>query len=966
MSKIRLALLGTPLIWLDDTPLTSLVSTKARALLFYLAVAGQQYSREHLVNLLWTDFTEDRARNNLRVELTKLRSLKEHLLVHRDALVFNRDTSYELDVEQFENLARGPQRTVDQLTAAAELYRGEFLDDFSLRDAPEFERWVISQRTRFRDMALQLLPQLATFHQQRNQFDQAISYYRQLLVIDDFQELAHRELMRCLALTGRRKEALKQYEQCRQILQAELGEDPSHQTLQLYQEILNGQVVSTESAPLPPVRPSPTPLKPPLAIPFQAQRHQPYFVGREAEITQLRTLLTQETGNKFVALIGMGGLGKTTLATYMAYLLRDQFVDGVLWANAGTSDPLSIMENWGQSYGYDLTRYPDKESRSAALRGILADKNVLIILDDVLSPARIRLLLPNSDRAAVLLTTRNLEIAYALHAQPILLDQLSPENGLQLLVRIVGENRILAEQGAAARICQLLQNLPLAIEIAGQYLAARPRQRLSLLAERLTSVQARLDLSISDQAVRTSFTISWETLDSRLQRTFTLLGLFEGRSFNVPALANLANLDPFTAEDHLFSLTVRSLVSDIGNNRYQQHALLTDFAQEKLGNTPELYLRLADYYLHFAQEHRLKNNLLQLEWENLMGGMGISYHHQAWQTVLTYSQTLTESWFSRARYSDARQGYQWATAAAQALMDRSQLTFCLLRWGQVCLEQNEYAESQAHLQSCLAIYEEQGDSAGIADVLYELARIALDQSHYQQAEQLLHRCLQIRHQLGDQSGYAAILHRQARLAYNRGHYQQAEQLCRQAIPLQQHDPNPKSYLRTLRTLIQATFSQRKFDDAYQLGQQALQLAEQLNDEGESASVLLSLVRVHLQQKNYSLAQDYAQKSLTLFQQMGDQQSLAVTLYELSLIYEQTRDYPNALKTCLQSIQIFRRFQKPYNIANNLIHLGDLHQQMRQFEFAQQKWQEAFSIAQELNHTFLIQQIQKRLPVLATP
>ena len=104
----------------------------------------------------------------------------------------------------------------------------------------------------------------------------------------------------------------------------------------------------------------------------------------------------------------------------------------------------------------------------------------------------------------------------------------------------MGEERVNAELAAARQICTLLQNLPLAVEITAQRLLSRPRRRLSDIAERLENVDERLDLAVSDRAVRTSFMVSWESLDSNLRRIFALLGVFAGRSFQAEALAAIA------------------------------------------------------------------------------------------------------------------------------------------------------------------------------------------------------------------------------------------------------------------------------------------------------------------------------------------------------------------------------------------------------------------------------------------
>src|SRR6185503_6827627 len=111
---------------------------------------------------------------------------------------------------------------------------------------------------------------------------------------------------------------------------------------------------------------------------------------------------------------GMGGIGKTSLAVHLAHRLRGQFPDGVLWAHVSTSEPLDILDSWARAYHCDFSALPDLDSRASAVRALLADKTVLIILDDVWDAARARPLLVGGPAASVLLTGRDMDVAQAL------------------------------------------------------------------------------------------------------------------------------------------------------------------------------------------------------------------------------------------------------------------------------------------------------------------------------------------------------------------------------------------------------------------------------------------------------------------------------------------------------------------------------------------------------------------------
>ena len=133
-------MLGKPRILLDGQPLVDLVSVKAQALLFYLAVTGKDCSRSALAGLLWGDLSEESARANLRLTLSKLRkAIPHHLVISWQSISFNFQQPHRLDFNDFLIHAKNPE----QLRDAMDLYRGDFLEDFIVQDAPEFETWML-------------------------------------------------------------------------------------------------------------------------------------------------------------------------------------------------------------------------------------------------------------------------------------------------------------------------------------------------------------------------------------------------------------------------------------------------------------------------------------------------------------------------------------------------------------------------------------------------------------------------------------------------------------------------------------------------------------------------------------------------------------------------------------------------------------------------------------------------------
>ncbi len=318
MTKVlKLALLGRLRLRLDDEPLAGLVSGKAQALLCYLAINGRAYSRQSLAGLLWGEMPEADARRNLRGVLMRLRhAIDPYLTItHQDA-AFNHASRHWLDVAEFKRLLQG-YKTRDYETrdyeTAVSLYRGDFLEEFHVRQAPLFENWVIQQREELRQMVLSAYQALVAHHAQHDQSEQGIAAARRLLQLDPAGEAGHRELIKLLARSGQRSAALAQYETCRQILADELGVEPDPTTLSLVEAIRSGEWGATHSSFLIPhssfLSPQPFIAGPPISHPRQ-------FFGRQREIKRIFNLLGRLPLQN-AAIIGERRSGKTSLLHYL-------------------------------------------------------------------------------------------------------------------------------------------------------------------------------------------------------------------------------------------------------------------------------------------------------------------------------------------------------------------------------------------------------------------------------------------------------------------------------------------------------------------------------------------------------------------------------------------------------------------------------------------------------------------------
>jgi DNA-binding SARP family transcriptional activator len=313
MGRLRVVLLGGFEARLASGASVSVPTKKAQALLAYLGVRlGQGHSRDKLAALLWGEKSDEQARGDLRHALLALRrslagAEPAPLRVEGQCLALDAD-AVDVDVATFEQLVG--EGTVPALEQAAELYRGDLLLGFSVSE-PLFEEWLVAERERLREMALEALARLLAEQAKTAATERAIQTAVRLLGLDPLQEAVHRTLMRLYSRQGRRGAALKQYQLCVRVLRRELGTEPERETRALYQELVRGKAAEPST-----VRPGRRDRPATLDFP---EAETPMF-GRQAELERLRQMLEEAIGGRgqIATVVGEAGIGKTRLASALA------------------------------------------------------------------------------------------------------------------------------------------------------------------------------------------------------------------------------------------------------------------------------------------------------------------------------------------------------------------------------------------------------------------------------------------------------------------------------------------------------------------------------------------------------------------------------------------------------------------------------------------------------------------------
>ncbi len=613
MDTVTVRLLGTFAVQAADGSPVRFRSDKVRALLAYLAAeAAQPHTRASLAALLWPEQSDELALRNLSQTLVQLRAAlndvtSQPLLISRQTIQWNRASGVRIDLADFTRLARGGG-TAEREQAAA-LYRGEFLQGFSLPGCEAFEEWLLLTREHHQRQVLALLEALASTYLDAGKYVKAEAAARRQLELDGWREAAHRQLMLALAQNGQRASALAHYERCRALLLADLGAEPDPTTTALYEQIrANTEPLSTQVSPA--VAPAAR-----HSLPTPPDR----LIGRDDELARIAALL-HDPAVRLVTLVGGGGAGKTRLALAAAWALAPSAelcwvsLAGVSASDAALGTVLATTVLAALDPRRDVPGDP-----VAVLRSLLRARP-LLVLDNcehvrASAAALIRDLLDIAPGLRVLATSRERLQLRGEHV--VLLDGLPvPERdsddprsfaGVQLfLMRAAqrapdfqGDDAMLA---AVSRLCRLLGGLPLALEIAASWvehyscdeIAAGVSANLAFLATRDSDMPER------QRSLHATFTYSWDILPNNEQLALAQLSVFQA-AFDRPAAQAIANADVPT----LAPLVDRSLLRQSGVGRYEFHPLLRQFAAAQLAAAgPALGASAANrhsaYYLALA------------------------------------------------------------------------------------------------------------------------------------------------------------------------------------------------------------------------------------------------------------------------------------------------------------------------------------------------------------------------------
>lgn len=946
---LHLKLLGEPQVTVEGTPLRGFISSKAQALLFYLAVSAQPQSRDTLATLFWADMGESMARKNLTKALSNLRKLiGTHLVIDNHTAAMNMTDDVWVDVLELYRAAADENTPpdIDALTSTLDLYNGDFLSGFLVKNAPLFDEWAWAERERCHQVVVSILKTVSDSLMTLEDFESAIRYLQRLLTVDPLNEPAHLRLMQSFVSSNQRSAALAQYDVCRQILADELGVEPMAQIVDYYERL------------------KATTVAPPHNLPSLRG-----FVGRKAELAELISLIS-DPDCRLLTIVGTGGIGKTRLALQAAFhycqpdsvqALNVDFTNGIYWVPL--SSHLSIegmISAIADSVG--LT-FQGQQASAEQLVNYLRQKRMLLLLDNLEhllsnrdyqsrhATASGRAMQPGSDGAKfisdlllrapelkLMITSRvrlNMNAEHVLHLMSmelpggryfgqdghLALKRLAEtdKDGMQnLLTYVLDHGSIqLFLQGArrvrsdfdvtvenvadVVRICQQVQGMPLAILLASSWVTVlTPAEIGAEITHNLDILETQeSDVPLRQRSMRATFEYMWRLLSDSEQSLFRKLSLLQGE-FTREAAQQVTG----ASLRDLMNMVDKALLSPNASGSFTIHPLLLQFGIEKLEQLPDVAHRARDQHCQYFAESMVKRGqeLKNQRQRNAMLAIerdGVNLH-LAWlwaikegqlDRLMQMADTLCQFYEWRGRYSEGAEKVALALSGVENETSR----------GQQSTAGSEADPSAYLLHANLLIWQ------GVFE--YKLGSLV-------QARALLLKSLfvlqSVRSQLMDVKGMRAFALLHLGTAVRESDRESARQYYHESLALYRevnNDWGTANVLAALGWLIQHWGG---YDDSRELYQESLAIRRTLGDHRGMADSLRWLAGVILYQGDPTAADRLVCESVAIHRDMGDIAGIAGSLSKQGEV--------------LMSLGAFERAHNSFNEAKALYNELGLHGQ----------------------------------------
>lgn len=957
-----------------------------RILAGLLLNAGRTVSIEWLVDLLWDDDPPKTARRQVQNAVAALRRQLDPV---REGLIERIGSDYriniaddELDLRRFDKAVREARRLAEagrwnesaaQFTSALDLWRTAALTGLS-------GRVLEASAARLDDKYLSTFEEYAHVAMAAGEASNIAGKLEELVAAHPFRQRLTARLMEALFRIGQTQEALALFDKVRDRLVDELGIDPGSELNSLRVRIVQDDIADAGNSK--------------QLRPAQLPTDVATFTGRADQLAALDLLLDNGAQTGVVsAIMGIGGVGKTALVVHWGHMRREEFPDGQLYINLRGFDerepltPYEALSRLLRSLGHPTNSVPNDLDTAAKLyRSLLADKRMLVVLDNARAEEQIQPLLPNGPGSLAVITSRNR--LSSLVAQSINLDTLMPDETLDLLVELLGPDA-LADITITRRIGQLCGHLPLALRIVAANCVHSPEKSLARLMLDLGESSRLSRLAIDGDtatSLSTVFDLSYHALSNHARHVFNHLGLVPGDDFSPALVTAIAKLDFKIVQKSFQELCDAHLMNQRHGDRYYFHDLIRAYSQNIAGRSIPQAGR--DSAIHSLIDwYGDEKNIRHEELSNVLAVCdAFPSHKQLWKLINSFKRQASNGTdmdvlvrYARRALREAENlhaddarinilttlgGILGAAGDCETGIEKCNLAQQLLspshngelhgnvfgQLGYLHYTNGSYTEAEQYLNHALVFAKQSANKRRLVTRSLNLGNVYRALGRYIEAEQIL-RSAQISavaHDLREM--LAGTLVPLSNLYNDMGHYDESQATAHHALEVAREINASRlsslamdSIGHNLRKLLQ-------YQDASNNFETALEIARRENRITLQVQIIQGLAETNIDAGSLDKAESNLATSSVLIDlgrpkatQVADQARLQCRIHAVM------GNFATAIEHGTHSLAVRReRGQNPLYFARSLDALGDAHLGNNDPTKAHETWTEALAIATRLN------------------
>ena len=709
--------------------------------------------------------------------------------------------------------------------------------------------------------------------------------------------------------------------------------------------------------------------------PFLAPPEPPdVFVGREDFLSDLKQQLTTPDN---LALYGSLGTGMTAIATRLAHdpELRQKFPDGVLWASLGERPDVSgIINRWGEALGLTeagKNRFVDLEHRKKVVRRDLANRRMLIVIDDAWNAGPALALKLGGPHCAHLVTTYLMPVALSFDTDgTVAVPGLSPSDGLTLFARHVPDAaRERTEE--ILGVIEALEGSPLAISLLARHLglnsdkvpppdfgelrrqllkpltrkeAVEPAGRPSPTARRADSVDIPPPLWAA---------IAWcyEHLEEDERRALRALSRFPPKPNSISEEA--AHYMTWDGEGTTLKGIVRyGLVERCGQTRFTMHRAVAGYLRPSTRERVEFEddERMVSFYVRLVSNHESDLPLLQQEEKNILAALELAARHKLWGQLIEGANALLEYFDRRGLYALAKEWLSKALKAATQLDDRRSLMDINLNLGEIEERLSQYTDATKHLTAALKQARLLGDHAAITRAMQGLGVVAMAQANYPLAERHLKEALVLSREIKDKRRECAINTRLGWLERGRGRFDLSRDYSQKGLRLAQENQDAEQIAELKLSLGVLAYFEGEYELAESLDREGLEWAEKARDSRLRCGLLQALGGVEIELGNFEDAEGHLLESLHLSREIGHRWYNSVIWKEIGELRLKQGLLNAATEAFTKSMQVARDVSSQELIGLALYGLARTAAARQNFPEARLQAQTSLSIFETMGHS----------------